>query len=184
MFEDDDTPEQRNDRIKQLPVYKKSEEILTLVRSLLKGATSEDLEKHEDEDEETEEFLNEMFETNKEYMMSNALIIPAKIAGAEGADLYDLRMENATIIRKAARELLTDATGLQLTGFKDVEYLDLLRLEIDEFRVLFAEWVKTFDQGNYIIDRWGLFNPPGVAYDDHDPDDDIPFNPDDFLGDL
>ena len=62
------------------------------------------------------------------------------------------------------------------------EYLDLLRNEVEEFRVLFAEWVKTFDQWNYIIDRWGLFNPPGINYDDYDPDDDIPFqNPFDNL---
>jgi hypothetical protein len=93
-------------------------------------------------------------------------------------------MENATIIRKAARELITDARGLQMNGFKDIEYLDLLRIEMEEFRILFAEWVATFDNENYSIDRWGLFNPPGVNYDDHDPDDDIPFDPDDFLDDL
>ncbi|MDP3643540.1 MAG: hypothetical protein Q8S54_10170 [Bacteroidota bacterium] len=29
---------------------------------------------------------------------------------------------------------------------------------------------------NYFIDRWGLFNPPGVGPFDHDPDDDIPFD--------
>jgi hypothetical protein len=55
---------------------------------------------------------------------------------------------------------------------------------MEEFRILFAEWVATFDNENYSIDRWGLFNPPGVNYDDHDPDDDIPFDPDDFLDDL
>lgn len=27
-------------------------------------------------------------------------------------------------------------------GFKDVEYLDLLRNEIEAFRILFAEWIK------------------------------------------
>ena len=44
------------------------------------------------------------------------------------------------------------------------------------------EWVKTFDEWNYIIDRWGLFNPPGVNYDDFDIDDELPFdNP--FLDD-
>src|SRR5690606_4306412 len=111
------------------------------------------------------------------FMRQNALIIPAKIAGAADEDmLYDIKMENAAIIRKAARELITDARGIQMHGFKDVEYLDILRKEVEEFRVLFAEWVKTFDCWNYIIDRWGLFNPPGVNYDDVDPDDDIPFN--------
>ncbi|SKB42472.1 hypothetical protein SAMN05660903_00652 [Salegentibacter salinarum] len=35
---------------------------------------------------------------------------------------------------------------------------------------------KNFDKWNYIIDRWGLFNPPGIDYDDKDTDDDIPFD--------
>ncbi len=63
---------------------------------------------------------------------------------------------------------------------KSLDYLQVLRDEIELFRVEFAEWVKTFDHWDYIIDRWGLFNPPGVNYDDHDPDDDIPFNPNDI----
>ncbi|GHA28182.1 hypothetical protein GCM10007103_07180 [Salinimicrobium marinum] len=48
--------------------------------------------------------------------------------------------------------------------------------------MLFAEWVKTFDQWDYILDRWGLFNPLGINIEDPDPDDDLPFdNPfDDF----
>ena len=53
--------------------------------------------------------------------------------------------------------------------------------EVEEFRILFAEWVKTFDPWNYTIDRWGLFNPSGVNYDDKDPDDDISFDSDDFF---
>jgi hypothetical protein len=57
----------------------------------------------------------------------------------------------------------------------------LLRKEIDEFRLLFIDWVASFDVWNYIKDDWGLFNPPVVNTHDKDPDDDIPFNPDDFL---
>ncbi|WP_262891436.1 hypothetical protein [Salinimicrobium marinum] len=42
--------------------------------------------------------------------------------------------------------------------------------------------MKTFDQWDYILDRWGLFNPLGINIEDPDPDDDLPFdNPfDDF----
>ena len=123
-----------------------------------------------------------MLQHHLEYLKKNAMTIPAKIAGVASEDTpYDLRMENAAIIRKAARELITDARGLQMHGYKDEEYLDLLWNEVEEFRILFAEWVKSFDQWNYIIDRWGLFNPPGVNYDDQDPDDDLPFNPEDFF---
>jgi hypothetical protein len=110
------------------------------------------------------------------------MIIPAKIAGAEAVGLYDLKMENAAIIRKSARDLYVQAGSLRFEEtITDTEYIELLRNEIDEFRLLFIDWVGAFDPWNYIKDNWGLFNPPGVSAHDKDPDDDLPFNPDDFL---
>ncbi len=183
MFDDyDDDFRKEHDRIQNLPVYKKAMEIMDLVLRMLEGVESEDLNKTEfDEQADDDSFKKTLFEQNASYLKSNAMTIPVKIAGAEGAGLYDLCMENAAIIRKAARELITDASGLQMNGFADVEYLDMLREQVEEFRVLFAEWVDTFDKTDYIIDRWNVFNPPGVNWDDHDPDDDIPFNPLDDL---
>lgn len=170
MFEDDDNNRKSHEEIRQMPVYKKAWEIMELGRKIGSLISREDIEKGEG----TEGL---MLEECARYIVENALIIPAKISGAEGADLYDIKMENAAIIRRAARELLTNTGGLEMLGYPNPDYLQLLRDEIEEFRVLFAEWVKTFDQWNYIIDRWGLFNPPGINYDDHDPDDDIPFDP-------
>ena len=46
---------------------------------------------------------------------------------------------------------------------------------IDEYQLLFINWVVGFDKKDYIIDRWDLFNPPGVGPFDKDPDDNIPF---------
>jgi hypothetical protein len=115
-------------------------------------------------------------------MMEDAMMIAAKISGAEAVDLYDIKMENATIIRKCARELYVRAGSLRFEeDIKDKEYIELLPNEIEEFRLLFIDWVASFDQWNYIIDRWELFNPPGVSAHDKDPDDDIPFNPKDFF---
>ncbi len=152
------------------PLYLKAREIQKLVDSIVDVIYESDLE-YETQVE------GEIIDENINFMIENSMLIPANIAGAFPEDLpYDLKMENATLIRKAARELLTDATSIESFGFKNIEYLDLLRKEIDEFRLLFAEWVKTFDPWNYMIDRWGLFNPPGVNFDDHDPDDDLPFN--------
>jgi len=54
-------------------------------------------------------------------------------------------------------------------------------VKVEEYRLLFIDWVSKFDKWDYVIDRWGLFNPPGVGPFDHDPDDDIPFNGDDEL---
>ena len=159
---------------KKLPLFRKAMEIQKLVNHIALAIDNSEIVLNNKPE-------TEIMKHHVQYLRENAAIIPAKIAGASGSDmLYDIKMENAAIIRKAARELLTDARGLEIYGFKDVEYLDLLREEVDNFRVLFAEWVKTFDCWNYNIDRWGLFNPPGINYDDKNPDDDLPFNPNDF----
>jgi len=155
------------DETHRMPIFQKAEQILKLTEGLIYIVPSEN------------EFLQE---TTVRFMLENAMIIPAKIAGAEGGDLYDLRMENAAIIRKAARELYVYAGSLRYEeGITDNDYIDLLRNTIDEFRFLFIDWVASFDVWNYIKDSWGLFNPPGVSAHDKDPDEDIPFDQNDFF---
>lgn len=154
------------DRIDNMPIYQKAEQIFKLTEGLVHIIPVEN------------EFLQE---TTVQYMLENAMIIPVKIAGAEGGDLYDLRMENAAIIRKAARELYVQAGSLRYEENINKDYIELLRNTIDEFRLLFIDWVAGFDVWNYIKDSWGLFNPPGVNAHDKDPDDDIPFDPNDFF---
>lgn len=157
----------KREELESLPIYKKAEQIFRITHGLVKIVPEEN------------EFLQE---TTVRFMMEDAMMIPAKISGAEAVDLYDLKMENAAIIRKCARQLYVSAGSLRYEDdIKDKEYITLLRNEIEEFRLLFIDWVASFDPWNYIIDRWGLFNPPGVTAHDKDPDDDIPFNPDDFL---
>lgn len=169
MFE-----ENSYNRLEKMPIFKKAQEIMEISLKI-----SESVSKHDIED--LSEAEGDMLENYAQYIRENATMIPAKISGAEAVEIYDLKMENATIIRKAAREISTFCTGLNMCGYKNTDYLQLLRNEIEEFRVLFAEWVKTFDQWNYEIDRWGLFNPPGIDYETHNPDDDIPFDPDGLL---
>jgi hypothetical protein len=48
-------------------------------------------------------------------------------------------------------------------GFEYSGYFDIVRELIEEYRLLFIDWVKGFDQWNYVVDRWGLFNPPGIS---------------------
>ena len=174
MFEDENDNHKSHDDIKKLPIYQKAILISKLVRQIIEVVEKTDIKVRRD-------IEKEMIKHNLDYLMQNCLIIPGKISGAEAVEIYDLKMENAVLIRKAARELITDARGLQMHGYKETEYLDLLRNEIEEFRILFAEWVKTFDPQNYSIDRWGLFNPPGVNYDDHNADEESSFNPMDYL---
>jgi hypothetical protein len=112
----------------------------------------------------------------KSIMLEDAMMLTVKVAGAEAGQLYDIKMEAAAVIRKAALNLMIQNHTLEMFGFEHVEYFRIVRNLLEEYRLLFIDWVSKFDRWNYIIDRWGLFNPPGVGPFDHDPDDDIPFN--------
>lgn len=144
------------DKLFQMPIMVKAMDIQELVSALRAFY------------EEAEVDGNSPLEIQLDMIYENSLIIPAKIAGAEGADIYDIRMENAAIIRKAAREISVTVGYLDLGRLEENEYTDLIRFEIENFKVLFREWVKTFDPWNYVLDDWGLFNPPGIDYDDEE----------------
>jgi hypothetical protein len=143
----------------KLPIYKKGKEIFDMVIKIT------------DLIPENDEYLQHV----KACMISDAALLTVKIAGAEASGLYDLKMENAAIIRKAARDLMVSQHSLDMFGFEYVEYYQIVRDLIEEYRLLFIDWVAGFDKWDYIIDRWGLFNPPGIGPFDKDPDDDIPF---------
>jgi len=144
----------------KLPIYRKGQEIFEIVSKIA------------DLIPENNAHLMDI----KGLMLSDAAQLTVKVAGAEAAGLYDLKMENAAIIRKAARDLMVQQHSLESFGFEYVEYWQMVRDLIEEYRLLFIDWVAGFDKGDYIIDRWGLFNPPGVGPFDKDPDDDIPFH--------
>ncbi len=179
MYNDDDDDDHNYDieSWRKLPVFIQAEVILKLVERIVDCIPKED-------SNASSEYEHALFDHHTSSMIENALIIPAKIAGIHGVELYDIKMENAVIIRKAAQEIIINLRGLQIAGFKEVEYLELLRREIEILRPLFAEWVKTFNPYNYIIDRWGLFNPPGVDYNDRTPEDDLPYDSNHFYDDF
>ena len=145
---------------KELPIYKKGIEIFEVVDQICQLIPDDD----------------KMLGHVKSIMLEDAMLLSVKVAGATGGQLYDIKMEAATIIRKAARELMVQNHSLEMFGFEHVEYFQIVRDLLEEYRLLFIDWISKFDKWDYIIDRWVLFNPPGVGPFDHDPDDDIPFN--------
>jgi hypothetical protein len=155
MFEEDEpiVPE-------ALPIYKKGKEIFEVVEKICQLIPED----------------NEHLQHIRGMMLSDAAMLTVKVAGAMAGGLYDIKMESAALIRKAANDLMIQNHSLKMFGFEYVEYYSIVRKLIEEYRLLFIDWVAGFDRWDYIIDRWGLFNPPGVSPFDHDPDDDIPFN--------
>lgn len=90
----------------------------------------------------------------KEQMMRNARLLPAKVAGAEAMDLYSLKMENAVLIKIAARELLADTSLCRQMDICTEDYLQVLRNEIESFRLLYLDWIRSFDKSIDIEDGW------------------------------
>ena len=146
MWDDDDDdsgydPEEERRKLESLPIYQKALEIFDLTSRIADTF---------DKDESVKPYHG--------IMVEDSAIIPAKIAGAEAMDDYILKMENAVIIKIHARSLFTQTAALgYLTGV-DEEYLQLLRNEIEEFKLLFKAWVKTFEINTTKEgDGWGLF---------------------------
>ncbi|MBR9999021.1 MAG: hypothetical protein KFF73_08620 [Cyclobacteriaceae bacterium] len=152
--------EEENENLdpESLPIYRKGREIFDVVHQLTELIPED----------------NKELDMIKEILITDASQLMIKVAGAEGGGLYDLKMEAATLIRKAARDLMVQNHALRMFGFKEVRYYEIVRELLEEYRLLFIQWVSEFDQWEYVIDRWGLFNPPGVGPFDHDPDDDLP----------
>lgn len=131
--------EQERSRVEGLPIMKQAREIYKIVDSLMSLIEDDGC------------FMDHYRET----IFQDAALIRAKIAAAEGADLYSLRMENAVLVKIHARSLEAHTYGLEMMDFKEVHYLEVLREAIEDFRLLFIQWVASFDKANDIQDNWG-----------------------------
>ena len=86
--------EDEDDNLKpeSLPIYRKGKEIFDMVYKIAALIPEN----------------NEYLMVVKSQMLCDAALLTVKIAGAEAAGLYDLKMENAAIIRKISRDTHAD----------------------------------------------------------------------------
>lgn len=132
---------EEREALKNSPVYKKALEIFDTVSALVESLSDDD-----------KEFYQSI-------LLESSMMLAPKIAGAFGSDSWLICMQNASIIRYHAEYLHTSSSGLRLFTKAQKEYVQLLRIEVEEFRELFKEWVKTFDklEKEEYVDEWGLF---------------------------
>jgi len=156
----------RLEKYRRLPVFKKAEEILELAEVIAETLKDDDKAEH---------FASEI--------VSNALIIQVKIAGAEGVGVYSLQMENAVLIKFAVRHMLNAVICTSMFDMNEEDYAELMREKVEEFRLLFVEWIRGFDKTRDIPDNWA------IRYDTSTPEqekleelmfDDDKFDLDDF----
>jgi len=82
--------------------------------------------------------------------------VAVKIQSSESGNMYVIRMENASIIRKNAQSVKSSILTMMIEEVVEEAHGKVIREEIDRFRQLFKEWVNTFEKDEF-EDEWGLF---------------------------
>jgi hypothetical protein len=95
-------------------------------------------------------------QSTQRLIYENAMIIAPKIRSASIVDLYILQMENAAIIRTNAKQLMEQLSFAVLMGCGEESYKEVIADAMNEFRLLFKDWVATFKKDEF-EDEWGLF---------------------------
>ena len=82
-------------------------------------------------------------------LLTDAILIPQKIAVAETTNSYTERLKTTSFISIMIRNISSYCNGLEHDGVKEKEYLNLLRSEISIFRKSFKKWRKSLlnDEG-------------------------------------
>ena len=132
---------ERDKKIHNHPLFKKAEEVYKIVSALIENFPEEEKEMHAG------------------ILMESAMILAPKLAGAIGSDSWLISMQNAAIIRYHAQNLHTATSSMDMENESDQRYVQLLRTEMEEFRMLFKEWVKSLNalEDEDYSDEWGLF---------------------------
>lgn len=147
-FEDEETewdedgefdPRKELEKIYKHPLMIKAKEIIGLTRALVGSL-----------DEARRELYGGL-------MLEDATVMSAKFAGAESIPDFVLKMEKAVIMKVHAKSLNSMTYQLAMEETHAEEHLQLLRQAIEEYRQLFVEWVKGFDQTEKFDDGWGIF---------------------------
>ncbi|WP_192347680.1 hypothetical protein [Algoriphagus sp. Y33] len=121
------------------PLMKKSKDIFALTRALVGSL-----------DEARKELYGNI-------MLEDTTTMISRFSGAEGASDYVLKMEKAVVMKVHAKSLYSMTYQLGMEGTHAEEHLELLREAIEEYRLLFIEWIKGFDPNEKNDDGWGIF---------------------------
>ncbi len=108
-------------------------------------AFAESLPEKEDEHLSTQQLIYE-----------NLFMVAPKIMSAAGDTLYQIKMENAAIIRYNCRQMWEQIAFAVLTRKADKSYKLAIEDALDKFKSSFRNWVSTFKKDE-AEDEWGLF---------------------------
>jgi len=128
--------------IRTVPVYRKALELCAMSREIASYVTfNKDLLKLYKS--------NSLRDIIADSLLTDAILIPQKIAQTEYSLSEDEKLRNVSYINIMIKNINSYCTGLERDGVKEKEYLNLLRQEIKSFRRSFKKWTGTLpNNGN------------------------------------
>jgi len=128
--------------IRTVPVYRKALELCAMSREIASYVTfNKDLLKLYKS--------NSLRDIIADSLLTDAILIPQKIAQTEFSLSEDEKLRNVSYINIMIKNINSYCTGLERDGVKEKEYLNLLRQEIKSFRRSFKKWTGTLpNNGN------------------------------------
>ena len=82
----------------------------------------------------------------KENMIRNANLLSEKVLRGQYGELYDIKMQCASFIRRACLFLLKSERLMSIFIFEDIDYYKIVKDLLEEYRLLFIDWVNGFDK--------------------------------------
>jgi len=128
--------------LRTIPVYRKALELCTMSREIASYVTfNKDLLKLYKS--------NSLRDIIADSLLTDAILIPQKIAQTEFSLSHDEKLRNVSYINIMLKNINSYCIGLERDGVKEKEYLNLLRQEIKSFRKSFKKWTGSLpDNGN------------------------------------
>lgn len=121
-------------------LYKQWREVFTLVMAFAENLP-------EDENESL---------THRSFIYENAYMVAPKIMSAAGDTLYQIKMENAALIRFNCRQMWEQIAVAVMMGQAEESHKQVIEESLERFKELFRKWVSSFRKDE-IEDDWGLF---------------------------
>lgn len=119
--------------LRHIPIYRKALELCTMSREIASYVTlNKDLVRLYESKSLRDIIANSI--------LTDAILIPQKIAQVEYSNSNKERLENISFINVIIRNINSYCMGLEKDGVKETEYIDLLRAEIKSFRKFFKKW--------------------------------------------
>ncbi len=128
--------------LRTVPVYRKALELCAMSREIASYVTfNKDLLKLYKS--------NSLRDIIADSLLTDAILIPQKIAQTEFSLSHDEKLRNVSYINIMIKNINSYCTGLERDGVKEKEYLNLLRQEIKSFRISFKKWTGSLpNNGN------------------------------------